>query len=195
MRDNAHHRPSGTGRRLSFLTVFLLVPLVFTSCHENKHLLPEDRTDSADQEVRDAHVRRSEHGKLQLTLDSPLIQKFEKPIKKTLYKSTPSQRVQLRLYNNDLTIRSLIEAGNAISYDDRDIMEAHDSVVVIDYSSGDTIYLEDLIWNSSEDRIYSDHPVLARNGKRITEGDGFVSDQRMENMQIIHQRGVIEFED
>ena len=82
-----------------------------------------------------------------------------------------------------------------MSFDDLNIMEAHDSVVVIDFASGDTIYLEDLIWNSNEDRIYSDHPVYAKNGKRITEGDGFVSDQSMENMQIIHQRGIIEFED
>ena len=74
-------------------------------------------------------------------------------------------------------------------------MEAYDSVVVIDYGSGDTIYLQDLIWNSAEDRIYSEHPVRAKNGNRITLGDGFVSNQRMENMQIIHQRGIIEFED
>ena len=101
----------------------------------------------------------------------------------------------MRLFNNDRSIKSTIEADYAISYDDIDVMEAHDSVVVIDFSNGDTIYLEDLIWNSNEDRIYSDHPVRAKNGNRITEGDGFVSDQRMENMQIIRQRGVIEFED
>jgi LPS export ABC transporter protein LptC len=149
----------------------------------------------ATQEVRNAQVRRSEYGKLQLELDAPIIQKYEKPKAKTLYKSNHGQRVQLRLYGDDHNVRSIIEASYAISFDDLDIMEAHDSVVVIDFSNGDTIYLEDLIWNSNEDRIYSDHPVRAKNGKRITEGDGFVSDQRMENIQIIHQRGIIEFEE
>ena len=158
-------------------------------------MLQEDRRDSAIQEVRDAHVRRSEYGKLQLELDAPTIQKYEKPKAKTIYKGGRGKRVQLRLFNNDRSIKSTIEADYAISYDDIDVMEAHDSVVVIDFSNGDTIYLEDLIWNSNEDRIYSDHPVRAKNGNRITEGDGFVSDQRMENMQIIRQRGVIEFED
>ena len=74
-------------------------------------------------------------------------------------------------------------------------MEAHGNVVVVDYKSGDTIYLLDLIWSSDEDRIFSDNPVRARNGNRLTEGDGFTSDERMENLQIIHQRGVIEFND
>lgn len=171
-----------------------MAPLL-PSCHSDKNVMPEDHNDRAIQEVHDAHVRRSEYGKLQLELDAPIIQKYDKPKAKTIYKSSRGQRVQLRLYGDERNVRSIIEASYAISFDDIDIMEAHDSVVVIDFSNGDTIYLEDLIWNSNEDRIYSDHPVRAKNGNRITEGDGFVSDQRMENMQIIRQRGVIEFED
>ena len=158
-------------------------------------MMPQDRTDSAIQEISGAHVRRSERGKLQIELDAPLIQKYERPKAKTVYRSNRSQRVQLRFYDDNHRMKTSIEAGYAISFDDRDIMEAHDSVVVVDFSNGDTIYLQDLIWNSFEDRIYSEHPVRAKNGNRITEGDGFTSDQNMENMQILHQRGIIEFED
>lgn len=158
-------------------------------------MLPQDRSDSAIQEIRDAHVRRSEHGKLQIELDAPLIQKFDKPRPKTEYHSKSGKRVQLRFYDDNRKVKTCIEAGRAISLDDRDIMEAYDSVVVIDFSNGDTIYLQDLIWNASEDRIYSEHTVRAKNGQRVTIGDGFTSDQKMENMQIIHQRGIIEFED
>lgn len=195
MKTTANHKLSGTGLRRPFLMVCLLLPLALVSCHGDKKIMPDDRRDSADQEVRNAHVRRSEYGKLQLELDAPLIQKYERPKPKTIYRGSDSKRVQLRLYNDDRSVKTLIEAGHAVSYDDRDIMEAYDSVVVIDYTNGDTIYLEDLIWNSNEDRIYSDHPVRAKNGKRITEGDGFVSDQRMENIQILRQRGTIEFEE
>ena len=168
---------------------------MFLACHSDQKIMPDDRSEAPSQEVYEAHVRRSEYGKLQIELDAPLIQKYERPVAKTLYKGNDKARVQLRIYNDDRTVKSSIEAGYAISYDDRDIMEAYDSVVVIDYSNGDTIYLQDLMWNSNEDRVYSDHPVRAKNGKRITEGDGFVSDQRMENIQILHQRGIIEFEE
>ena len=169
--------------------------LFLASCHSDKSGIPTDRTDAPNQEVRDARVKRSEHGKLQLELDSPLIQKYEKPVPKTIYKGDKDHRIQLRFYNDEHKIKSLIEANYAISFDDRNIMEARDSVVVIDFSNGDTVYLEDLIWNSEEDRVYSDNPVKAKNGNRLTQGDGFSSDPNMENMRIIHQRGVIEFED
>ena len=164
-------------------------------CKNDKSLLQEDRSDSANQEVRDAQIQRTESGKLQLELNAPIIQKYGRPVAKTIYKSGGGQRVSMTLFEDGISKKTYIEAGNAISYDDRDIMEAHDSVVVIDYKAGDTIYLQDLIWNSAEDRIYSEHPVRAKNGNRITLGDGFVSDQRLENMQILHQRGIIEFED
>ena len=174
--------------------VLALLPLL-AACRTNNGGMPQDRTDSAVQEVYNAHVRRSERGQLQLEVDAPLIQKYDRPKPRTLDRSSKTKRVQLRLYDDKRKVKSLIEAGYAVSFDDRDIMEARDSVVVIDYRGGDTIYLQDLIWNSAEDRIYSDKPVRSKNGTRITEGDGFTSNQRMENMQIIRQRGVIEFKD
>ena len=61
--------------------------------------------------------------------------------------------------------------------------------------SGDTIYLEDIIWRNDDDIIFSNHPVRSVNGHRVTYGDGFSSDERLENLHISHQRGVIEFND
>lgn len=194
MRTYNNDKPIGAWRRLTLLSACLLLVLT-VACKNDKSMLQEDRSDSASQEVLDARIHRTENGKLQLELNAPIIQKYEKPVAKTIYRSRGDRRVSMTLYENGASVKTYIEAGNAISYDDRDIMEAHDSVVVIDYTSGDTIYLYDLIWNSAEDNIYSEHPVRAKNGNRITLGDGFVSDQRLENMQIIRQRGIIEFED
>ena len=155
-----------------------------------------DRSDSANQTVIDAHVHRSDAGHLQLELDAPYIYKYDRPLAKTIYRSSKGEQIKMRFYDeHDGHQKISIAADSAISFDDRNIMEAHGNVVVIDYGSGDTIYLLDLIWNSNEDRIYSDNPVRARNGNRLTEGDGFTSDERMENLQITHQRGVIEFND
>ena len=165
------------------------------ACHGDNSIATQDRTDSAIQEMHNARIHRSEHGILQLKLEAPLIQKFDRPKARTLYRGNADQRVQLKIYDDNGKLKVAISANNAVSFDDRDIMEAHDSVVVIDYKGGDTIYLQDLIWNSAEDRIYSEHPVRAKNGNRITEGDGFTSNQSMDNMQILRQHGVIEFND
>ncbi len=169
--------------------------LLLAACNSQLETIP-DRADSADQEVTNAHVVRSENGRKQLELDAKLIQKYERPRAMTQYRSRDGVPVKMRFFDaNDGHVTVTITADSAVSFDDRNIMEAHGNVVVIDFKNGDTVYLEDLIWNDNEDRVYSDHPVRARNGKRLTEGDAFTSDSRMEHMQIVRQRGVVEFKD
>lgn len=144
-----------------------------------------------DQQLTEAYIRRSEYGKLQLELKSPMILQYHKPETKTVY----PKGAKLCFFDDDGKVRTSIEARYAISFDDRNIMKACDSVVVIDYVHGDTIYLKDITWKSDEDLIFSNHPVRSVNGQRITYGDGFVSDQRLENLHITRQRGTIEFQE
>lgn len=150
-----------------------------------------ERQTPPDQEIKQAHIRRSERGRLQVELDAPLIRQYKEPSPRTIY----PKGVELRFYDENRLIKSSIRADKAISYDDRNIMKATDSVVVIDYGNGDTIYLEDIVWRDNEDVIFSNNPVRAVNGNRVTYGDGFVSDEQMTNLRITRQRGVIEFEE
>ena len=150
-----------------------------------------ERQNPPDQELKQAHIRRSDQGRLQMELNAPLIRKYLEPAARTLY----PEGVEIRFFNDQHEPTTFIRADKAISYDDRNIMKASDSVVVIDYASGDTVYLDDIIWRDNEDIIFSNHPVRAVNGNRVTYGDGFVSDEQMSNLRITHQRGVIEFND
>ena len=68
-------------------------------------------------------------------------------------------------------------------------------MVIIDYRSGDTSYMENIIWNSAEGRIYSNDTVRSVNGARVTIGDGFESDENFTSPQILHQRGTIQIDD
>lgn len=144
-----------------------------------------------DQEIRTAHIRRSEQGRLQVEIDAPYIARYSKPNARTVY----PKGVDLCFYDNDRQPKTTIHANRAVSYDDRNIMKASDGVMVVDFSNGDTVYLEDLVWRDDDDVIFSNRPVRAVNGKRVTYGDGFVSDEQMTNLRITHQRGVIEFND
>lgn len=150
-----------------------------------------ERKAPPDQEIKEGHIWRSEYGQLQVELDAPRIVQYRKPDTRTLY----PEGVELRFYNDAREMTTFIRADKATSYDDKNILTAKDSVVVIDYTNGDTVYLEDIIWKSNEDIIYSNHPVRAVNGNRVTYGDGFVSDENLTNLRITRQRGIIEFED
>ena len=181
------------------LTQFVCASLFFifyssflVSCsNDMKDINQFQRQAPPDQEIVDAHIWRSDEGKLQLELDAPHIGQYRKPDTRTLY----PQGVELRFYDGQRQLQTFIRANKATSYDDKNIITAKDSVVVIDYTNGDTIYLEDIVWKSDEDLIYSNHPVRAINGNRVTYGDGFVSNADMTNMRITRQRGIIEFEE
>lgn len=149
------------------------------------------RQNPPDQEIKGAHIRRSEKGQLQVEIDAPYIARFSQPSARTVY----PQGVDLRFFDDQRRIKTTIHANNAVSFDDRNIMKATDSVVVVDFSNGDTVYLEDLVWRDDEDVIFSNHPVRAINGRRVTYGDGFVSDEQMTNLRITRQRGVIEIQE
>lgn len=178
--------------RVSCFFVFLFSLSAVMSCsNDMKDISRFDRQQRPDQEILDGHIWRSNEGKLQLELDAPRIVQFRTPDTRTIYPNG----VELRFYDGDRRLQTFIRADRATSYDDRNILTAKDSVVVIDYTNGDTVYLEDIVWKSDEDLIYSNHSVRAVNGNRITYGDGFTSDANMTNLRVTRQRGIIEFEE
>ncbi len=175
----------------SFAIVFCPLLFLFVACSGDMNDISRfERQNPPDQEIKEAHIRRSERGNLQMELDAPVIVQYHEPAR-TLY----PQGVTLRFYGDNRQLKTSLRANKATSFDDRNIMKATDSVVVIDYATGDTIYLEDIIWRDNEDIFYSNHPVRSVNGNRVTYGDGFSSDEKMVNLRITRQRGVIEFEE
>ncbi len=150
-----------------------------------------ERKDPPDQEIVNAHIWRSEQGKLMLELEAERIVRFRKPDTRTVY----PKGLKMCFYDSERKPKTTLRADKATSYDDKDIIVASGHVTVVDYTNGDTIYLEDITWKSNEDIIFSNKPVRAVNGQRVTYGDGFVSDENMNNLRITRQRGTIEFND
>lgn len=170
----------------------LLVFLSLSSCVNDMEKVDFfSKKDLPSEVIRNADISRTEKGVLQMRLTAPLIERYSSPQAKTLY----PEGLFVCFYNDQGHITSSISARYGYSLDDRDIMEARDSVVIVDYRSGDTSYMEHIIWNSDQNRVYSNRPVKSVNGKRVTYGDGFVSDENFTRPQILRQRGTIEFDD
>ena len=144
-----------------------------------------------EQTIRDGHVMRSENGRLQFDMTAPLIVKYRKPDARTVY----PEGVEVTFFDEELLPKAFFTARYATQWDSTDMLRARDSVVIIDFRSHDTVYLQDLVWDSQQKRVYSENPVRAVNGMRITYGDSFESDDRFTNPRIIRQRGTIEWKD
>ncbi len=175
----------------SLSTLLFTLSSLFSCGYDMKDIERFERKTPPDQEIKEAHVWRTEEGKPQLELDAPTIVQYRQPDTRTIY----PDGVELRFYDENRRVQTLIRAKKATSFDDKNILTASDSVVVIDYTNGDTVYLKDITWESDNDIIYSHNPVRAVNGNRVTYGDGFTSDGSMTNLRITRQRGTIEFND
>ena len=148
-----------------------------------------DRKALPSQSVRQAHVVRSSDGELQVLLDAPQIDVYQLPEAKTIY----PQGVAMDFYGSHRSLNASISARYAVSYDSKDVMEARDSVVIVDHRTGDTVYMLSLVWDAAEHRLFSHDSVRSVNGQRVTYGDGFESDDNFESPHIIRQRGTIEW--
>ena len=101
----------------------------------------------------------------------------------------------MRFFNGYNKPTGTLTARYAVSYDKRQETILRDSVVIVDLQNGDTVYLQDLIWNQLQHRVYSDKPLRSKNGARITLGDRFDSDDEFREPHIIHQRGTLEWKE
>ena len=149
-----------------------------------------DRHTLPDQKVEGGIVTHSTNGVKEVRLAAPVIYQYSKPERKTIY----PKGIYVDFLKEGQRSVSLA-ARYAINFEDKGIMMARDSVVVIDLSSGDTTYLADLIWNQQEGIVYSNHPIRSLNGGRKTYGDGFISDDDFNSPKIYRQRGTVEWAD
>jgi hypothetical protein len=163
---------------------------MLAGCSDGMEQIDLDDSDAPpSQTIRDAHIIRSEKGELQLEMTAPIIMKYTKPEAKTVY----PDGVRITFFDEDKKPKAFFTAQKAVSFDNENRLEARDSVVIIDYRSNDTTYLADIIWDSRAKRIYREHPLRSVNGKKVTYGDSFESDDHFEHPQIMHQRGTIEW--
>lgn len=144
------------------------------------------------QTVINGQVDRSEYGKKQIHLEARKIVQYGQPDQRTEY----PEGVKLWIYDSETHgLKAFVRAGFAVSHDNTKLTEIRDSVVIIDYGTGDTSYLQDLYWNAQDSIIYSRKPIRSVNGNRVTYGDGFESDDNFDHPIIVRQRGTIEWKE
>ena len=174
------------------LSSYFLLLTLLASCgndiEKTKIFEPQSLPDNT---IRNAHSQRSENGKLQMLMTAPLVEQYSQPEPKTEYR----EGVYIQFFNGYNHATGTLRARYAATYDKREEMIVRDSVVIIDFQRGDTIYLHNLTWNQLQHRVYSDTLVRTKNGPRVTYGDRFESDDAFESPQIFHQRGTIEWKE
>ena len=96
-------------------------------------------------------------------------------------------------YDTLMQKTSSMTAKYAISYEDSEIIEARDDVVVIN-EMGEKLNTEQLIWDQKNEIIYSEKFVKITTEDEVTYGEGFRADERFDQWEITNPRGTFRVE-
>ena len=174
------------------LPCFVLLTLLLASCRNDMEKVRIfDPQNLPQQNIDTVRAVRSLNGKKQMVLTAPKVVMYDHPERKTVY----PYGVNMQIFDNGDKVAASIKADYAVSLDEKKTVEARNNVVIIDFRSGDTSYLNSIVWNSAEHRIYSNDTVKSVNGARVTYGDGFDSDDEFTSPRILHQRGTMTIEE
>jgi LPS export ABC transporter protein LptC len=119
---------------------------------------------SPEEVMEDIHFFLSKEGSIDQEF---LIKKMNKYAIPERYLECP-EGFEIIAYRADKTKRISLKADYGISYEDRKIMEAKRNVVITNFSTGEIIETEHLIWNQNKKLIYSNRQI------KQTKADGSI---------------------
>ena len=137
--------------------------------------------------VKNITLVRSVSGKVVLELTAPLLKTYEG---EDPYSEFPNG-MKIVFFDSLMNITSQLTAEYGISHDKQKIMEARTNVVVVNNKKNEQVNTEKLTWNQVTRKISSDKFVKITTPEKIIMGEGFDSDETMDNYTIKKLKGTI----
>lgn len=172
-----------TQKRLGLVLLGLISFSLF-SCN-NKIKEKEDKNIQPMQTIINANIIRSVDAEVEIELKSDIIHNFDGDSARMVF----PKGVRAWFYDDMQKVNTYLEADYAINYQNSNQVLLRDSIMIIDYVKKDTIYCQELIWEKSLKRVYSNKPVMRIGVNGIAYGDGFESNERMDSLRIKNPRG------
>jgi LPS export ABC transporter protein LptC len=124
--------------------------------------------------ARNLRIVYSTHGVIQMIMEAPSMQKFanEKP-----YMELPDGFLMI-FYDSLMNENSRISANYAIQYEEDQLIDARNDVVVQNMENNQKLNTEQLIWDQKGEIIYTEKFVKITTEEEVLYGDGFESDDR-----------------
>lgn len=102
--------------------------------------------------------------------------------------------VHVRFFNNLGETESELRSNYAVSYQNKDVMEAKENVVVVN-KKGETLNTEHLVWEKKTERIHTEEFVKITTEDEVIFGHGLESNQDFTKYKIKNIKGTINLKD
>ncbi len=177
---------------LKSIVIVLAMGMLF-SCENNIKVVQKINAEDtlAELTATDVHYIRTDSGRRQLILNSPLIIKYggENP-----YTEFP-KGFYIAFYDRAGKITSTIKANYGIRWEKKGLLISRNNVVVKNLKTGEQLNTENLIWNEKTRKIYSPSFVKITSPNRVIFGDSMVSNESFTKRTIYGIRGVLDIEE
>lgn len=168
----------------------LLLILIFSSCENNAALIKEIGSNRVGVEEADSIiVKYTMGGKIKSVLTSPLMLRVQDSSNYIEFPKT----LKATFYNEDGQAESVLTAHYGKYKEYQNIVFLKDSVKVINFLKGDTLYTDELYWDRSRTGVefYTDKPVKIRTKTQILNGVGMEASQDFKSYHITKFTGII----
>jgi LPS export ABC transporter protein LptC len=127
----------------------------------------------------------SSYGQIQMIMEAPTMLRFagEKP-----YMELPDGFLMI-FYDSLMNENSRISARYAIQYEQDQLIDTRNDVVVQNVENNETLNTEQLIWDQKNATIYTEKFVKITTNEEVLFGDGFESDDRFTAWRIKNPKG------
>lgn len=179
------------GNKVSLVSIFFILSVILLSSCKNKmdDVIRLNNQDSVPvMYAKNVSIAQSESGNLKYTLTAPVLYRYESKKGATI-KFPEGFKVVFYDSLNPSVIRTEITARYGINKESEKIMEAKDSVVVINHLKNEQLNTEHLVWNQVSKKVFSDVFVKITTPDRILYGDGMQSDEAFNHWRIKKPRG------
>ena len=167
--------------------VITVVMAMFFSCNNN--LKKVQGIDVSDNEpigvAENINLKYTDSGKVQAILKSPKM--FDYSNRKFPYNEF-TEGVNLELFEDGK--KSVVISDYAIIYDKTNIIDLQGNVKITTHSN-DTLYAEQLYYDQLKEWLFTNKPVTFRTGQDLINGNGFDSNSKFTNAEVLEITGLI----
>jgi LPS export ABC transporter protein LptC len=131
----------------------------------------------------------SSYANVRMILEAPRMDRYEYDEE---YLEMP-EGIHVVFYDSLMNATSTLSAKYAISYENKEVFEARNDVVVVN-EMNEKLNTEHLIWDRQKGIIYSEKFVKITTDEEVLYGEGFESDERFTQWEIKRPRGTFSVE-
>ncbi len=101
--------------------------------------------------------------------------------------------INLTLFDED-NHKSTVISDYAVVYNNTDLMDLQGHVIIATYSK-DTLFADQLFYDQKKEWLFTNKPVTFRTGSDLINGNGFDSDAKFTNAEVLEINGIITLEE